>query len=74
MILQIGIALVIVAVGFAVLERFWPSIRGQRTWRRPGMFTDISYFFINPTLGRLLSGIAILASIMTLGATRTTHA
>lgn len=68
MIVRIAVAVVVVGVGFAILERFWPSIRGQRTWRRPGMLVDLSYFFINPTIGRLLSGIAIFASVMTLGA------
>lgn len=68
MVLRIVVVMIVLAAGFAILERFWPSIRGQRMWRRPGMWADVSYFFIAPTIGKLLSGIAIFASVMTLGA------
>lgn len=68
MIVRIGIGLVVLGVVFAVLERFSPGLRGQRMWRRPGMWADVSYFFIAPTVGKALSGIAIFASVMTLGA------
>lgn len=68
MFVRIVFAMLMLGVAFGVLERWWPSIRGQRLWRRPGMWADASYFFIAPTVGKALSGLAILASVMTLGA------
>ncbi len=50
------IALVILGFGFGIVERLWPSLRGQKRLR-PGMFTDIAYFVFSGTLGRLLTGI-----------------
>ena len=57
----------ILAAVFAVVERFWPSVRGQRRWRN-GWRTDLAWFAWQPTLGKLLSGIIVFVSIMSVGA------
>lgn len=57
----------ILAAAFAVIERFWPSVPGQRRWRR-GWRTDMAWFLWQPTLGKLLSGIIVFVSIMSVGA------
>jgi sterol desaturase/sphingolipid hydroxylase (fatty acid hydroxylase superfamily) len=52
---------------FAVVERFWPSIRGQRRLRA-GWKADLAWFAWQPTIGKLFSGILVFVSIMSLGA------
>lgn len=47
-ILVLVAALIVFGLLFALLEWFWPSIRGQRRWRR-GVKTDIAYFFWGPS-------------------------
>ena len=56
----------ILAAVFAVVERFWPSIRGQRRLRN-GWRTDMAWFVWQPTLGKLLSGVIVFVSIMSVG-------
>ena len=55
--LLIGPLVGLLALGllFGVVERFWPSIRGQRRFRR-GWRTDLAWFARQPTLRKLLSG------------------
>ena len=67
--LLIGPLVGLLALGllFGVVERFWPSIRGQRRFRR-GWRTDLAWFAWQPTLGKLLSGVIVFVSIMSLGA------
>jgi sterol desaturase/sphingolipid hydroxylase (fatty acid hydroxylase superfamily) len=60
--------LLAVAVLFAVLSRFWPAVRGQRTWRRPGMWTDLTYLAFAPTAGQLVTGVTVAVSVLTLAA------
>jgi len=55
--------LVVLGVIFGVAERLWPSIRGQRRFRR-GWRTDIAWFAWQPTMGKLFSGIIVFVSIM----------
>jgi len=61
------IGFIILAAIFAVVERFWPSIRGQRRLRA-GWRTDLAWFAFQPTVGKLFSGIIVFVSIMTVGA------
>jgi len=63
----LAIAFVIAAIGFGVIERFWPSIRGQRRFRR-GWRTDIAWFIFQPTLGKLFTGVIVFISVMSFGA------
>jgi sterol desaturase/sphingolipid hydroxylase (fatty acid hydroxylase superfamily) len=52
---------------FAVIERFWPSIRGQRRLRH-GWRTDLAWFAWQPTFGKLFSAVIVFVSIMSVGA------
>jgi sterol desaturase/sphingolipid hydroxylase (fatty acid hydroxylase superfamily) len=61
------IGFIVLGGAFAVIERFWPSIRGQRRFRR-GWRTDIAWFAFQPTIGKLFSGVIVFISIMSLGA------
>lgn len=66
-ILPLVIGFVALAVAFAVVEHFWPAIRGQRRLRR-GWKADLAWFAWQPTFGRLISGILVFVSIMSVGA------
>ena len=58
-------ALAVLGVGFGVLERLWPSVRGQRfLLRRKGFFTDAAWWMFTPTVGKLFSGIVVAVSIL----------
>jgi len=61
------IGLVALGIGFGIIERFWPSIRGQRRLRS-GWRTDLAWFVWQPTIGKLLSGVIVFVSIMSIGA------
>lgn len=61
------IAFIAVAGLFAVIERFWPSIRGQRRFRG-GWRTDLAWFAWQPTFGKVFSAIIVFVSVMSLGA------
>lgn len=61
------IGFVVLAGGFAVIERFWPAIQGQRRLRR-GWKADLAWFAWQPTFGKLFSGILVFVSIMSVGA------
>ncbi|MGE3073690.1 MAG: sterol desaturase family protein [Dehalococcoidia bacterium] len=57
------IGLAVLGAVFGVVERFWPSIRGQERFRN-GWRTDIAWFAWQPTFGKLLSGVIVFVSIM----------
>jgi sterol desaturase/sphingolipid hydroxylase (fatty acid hydroxylase superfamily) len=61
------IALGVLSLGFGVLERLWPSVRGQRRLRK-GFFTDVTWWLFTPTLGKLFSSIVVAVSILSLAA------
>ena len=65
--LGIFIGFIVLAAFFAVLERFWPSLRGQKRFRR-GWRTDIAWFIWQPTFGKVFSAILVFVSVMSLGA------
>ena len=48
---------------FAVLERLFPGIPGQRRFRR-GMRTDVTYWFIYSPIGRVLGVVAGVAALL----------
>lgn len=52
---------------FGIVERFWPSIRGQRRLRR-GWRTDLAWFAWQPTIGKVFSAILVFVSVMSIGA------
>src|SRR5687767_6148219 len=58
-------ALAVLGLAFGVLERLWPSVRGQRfLLRRKGFFTDAAWWMFTPTIGKLFSGIVVAVSIL----------
>ncbi|MGE0686288.1 MAG: sterol desaturase family protein [Dehalococcoidia bacterium] len=57
------VALAVVGLVFAVMEWRWPSVRGQKRFRK-GVFTDVSWYFFTATLGRLFSGVFIFIVIV----------
>jgi sterol desaturase/sphingolipid hydroxylase (fatty acid hydroxylase superfamily) len=67
LIAPVVIGFVVLAGMFAVVERFWPSIPGQRRLRR-GWKVDLAWFAWQPTFGKLLSGVIVFVSIMSVGA------
>ncbi len=55
-------ALIVLGLVFAVVERFWPSVRGQRRLRR-GFFTDLTYFGFISVVARPLNQIVLFVFI-----------
>jgi len=64
-VITIAIVLAILAAIYAVLQYFWPSIRGQKFYR-PGFFTDLGYWFLSPLLNRGFSQIVVIAALIPL--------
>ncbi len=57
------IALAVVGLVFAFMEWRWPSVRGQKRLR-PGVFTDISWYFFTATAGRIFSSVFVFIVIV----------
>src|SRR5215468_7468901 len=59
----LAIGLVILAVGFGLIETFWPAVAKKR-WRR-GMLTDLAYWFVTPLVSKTLAiaGVVIVAVV-----------
>jgi sterol desaturase/sphingolipid hydroxylase (fatty acid hydroxylase superfamily) len=63
------IALGVLGLAFGVVERLWPSVRGQRfLLRRKGAFTDMAWWLFTPTFGKLFTGIVVAVSVLALAA------
>jgi sterol desaturase/sphingolipid hydroxylase (fatty acid hydroxylase superfamily) len=58
-VLVLAAALLVLAGGFSFVEHFWPSAPGQRR-RRPGLGTDVSWFFWNALANRPISSAAVI--------------
>ena len=67
-ILALLIALAILSVGFGVLQRFWPQVKGQSFVRRQGIFVDVTWWLFTPTIGKLFTGIVVGGSLLALAA------
>ena len=60
-------ALAVLGAVFGVIERMWPSVRGQHfLLRRKGFFTDAAWWLFTSTIGKLFSGIVVGVSILVL--------
>jgi sterol desaturase/sphingolipid hydroxylase (fatty acid hydroxylase superfamily) len=70
--LGIFIGLIGLGVVFGVIERFWPSIRGQRRWRR-GVKTDIVYFFWDPFVNKSVAFVAVVITIVAMALVAGVH-
>jgi sterol desaturase/sphingolipid hydroxylase (fatty acid hydroxylase superfamily) len=63
------IALGVLGLAFGIIERLWPSVRGQQfLLRRKGAFTDVTWWLFTPTIGKLFTGIVVAVSVLTLAA------
>jgi sterol desaturase/sphingolipid hydroxylase (fatty acid hydroxylase superfamily) len=62
--MALAVALVVLGLGFGLVERLWPSVR--RTGRRRGLVTDVIYWFFTPLVSRTLAiaGVVIVAVAM----------
>jgi sterol desaturase/sphingolipid hydroxylase (fatty acid hydroxylase superfamily) len=67
-ILALLIALAVLSVGFGVLQRFWPQVKGQSFVRRQGIFVDVTWWLFTPTIGKLFTGIVVGGSLLALAA------
>jgi sterol desaturase/sphingolipid hydroxylase (fatty acid hydroxylase superfamily) len=67
-ILVLLVALGVLSLGFGVLQRLWPQVRGQSLLRRQGIFVDVAWWLFTPTLGKLFTGIIVGGSIIGLAA------
>jgi sterol desaturase/sphingolipid hydroxylase (fatty acid hydroxylase superfamily) len=55
---SIAIAFAILSVVFFVVQKIWPSIPGQRTFRR-GFLTDVAYWAFTPLVTRSITPVAV---------------
>lgn len=63
--LLIGFA--VLGVLFALLQAIWPSVRGQRIFRK-GFLTDCVYWIFTPLVTRTITPIAVVIAIVPLAA------
>lgn len=54
----IAVAFVILSVVFFVLQKIWPSVKGQKTFRR-GFLTDVLYWGFTPLVTRVITPVAV---------------
>ena len=54
---------VALAVPFFVLQRYWPSIPGQKTLRR-GFLTDLAYWAFTPLVTRAVTPVAVAIALV----------
>ncbi len=59
------IGLGVLAIVFGIVERRWPSVRNQRRLRQ-GLLTDLAWYAVTPTVGKLFTGIVVAVSVLTL--------
>lgn len=65
----IGLAVAFVALSlvFFVAQRIWPSVRGQKTFRR-GFFTDSVYWLWTPIVTRSITPVAVGIALLPIAA------
>jgi len=59
----VAVSLALLAAVLWPLERFWPAIPGQR-WRRPGLRTDLAYWFFTPLVTKGLTRAAVVVAVV----------
>src|SRR5436190_22370883 len=65
--LVLTISFAVLGLGFALLEWRWPSIKGQRRFRK-GFFTDSAYFLLTPLVSKPFTGIVVAVAVLSLSA------
>src|SRR5690349_19099379 len=61
----LAIVFVVLSVGFGIAQRIWPSVHGQKTFRR-GFFTDCIYWLMMPLTARVITPLAAALALMPL--------
>lgn len=61
------IVFAVLSLGFGVVEKLWPQVRGQRRLRS-GVFVDVGWWLFVPTIGKLFTGIVVAACVLGLAA------
>lgn len=59
------VAFFILAAVFFVLQTIWPSVRGQKTFRR-GFLTDAAYWLFTPFVTRVVTPVAVVIALIPL--------
>jgi sterol desaturase/sphingolipid hydroxylase (fatty acid hydroxylase superfamily) len=59
----LAVSFAVLGVGFALVEWRWPSIKGQRRFRK-GVFTDGAYFLLTPLVGKPFTGIVVAIAVL----------
>jgi sterol desaturase/sphingolipid hydroxylase (fatty acid hydroxylase superfamily) len=67
-ILVLVIALGVLSIGFGVLQRLWPQVRGQSFLRRQGIFVDVLWWLFTPTIGKAFTALVVGGSLIGLAA------
>jgi sterol desaturase/sphingolipid hydroxylase (fatty acid hydroxylase superfamily) len=57
------VALAVLGIVYCTLERLWPAIPGQRRLRG-GVRTDLTYYYLNATVTKLLTGIIAVLIVL----------
>lgn len=63
----LGVAFVVLSLVFFVAQRIWPSVRGQRTFRR-GFLTDCIYWLWSPIVTRAITPFAVGVALLPIAA------
>jgi hypothetical protein len=58
--LVVTVSFIVLALLFGLVERLMPAVRTQRTLR-PGITTDLIYWFTTPFFTRVVSRIGVLS-------------
>jgi len=64
-IIGLAVGFVVLSVVFGVIERRWPSRKGQRWWRT-GIKTDLGWLFFDPIVGQGLALVAVVVVVVVL--------
>ena len=57
------LAFIVLTAGFQVVERRWPSVRGQKRLRS-GFFTDCVYWLFVPTVSKAFTGVVVFVAVL----------
>jgi sterol desaturase/sphingolipid hydroxylase (fatty acid hydroxylase superfamily) len=62
-IIEFVVAFPLLAGFFWIVERIWPSVPGQK-WRRPGIGTDLSYWFFTLVVTKWMARTTLLVAVL----------
>src|SRR5215469_4523965 len=65
--IELGVAFAVLSFVFFVAQRIWPSVRGQKTFRR-GFATDCIYWLWTPIVTRAITPVAVGIALIPIAA------